>query len=222
MEGKTSGQAAQVSLLDGQATSVSGQAVLPGMQSDVGYDAAVLESWQEKFCWEYVENGGVGYRAYMAVKPKVKKTTATAEASKLLTSPNIAQRIQQLLNEVGARCRFVIINKRLLAASLDRRKFLQTDMKTPKPLKDLTAEQASLVDLDYAYDKAGNLVMVPSLMGMERAVSELTRISGLYKDSIALTDKDGGPIDGRNVSDIDLSNRLLTLIAGLEERANGQ
>jgi phage terminase small subunit len=48
----------------------------------------------KKFVVEYVACAGNGTEAYLKVFPKAKRTTATVEASKLLTKPNILEAIE--------------------------------------------------------------------------------------------------------------------------------
>ena len=50
-----------------------------------------------KFANEYIRNGENGKRAYMAIKPDAKPTTAAVEASKLLNKPNVQSEIAKLM-----------------------------------------------------------------------------------------------------------------------------
>ena len=48
---------------------------------------------------KYIENGLNGTKAYQAIKPHVKDTTANVEASRVLAKPNVQAALQELLKE---------------------------------------------------------------------------------------------------------------------------
>ena len=54
-----------------------------------------LSDKHKLFVKNYVANFAVGYKAYLAVRPTAKYSTARVEASKLLTKPNIKQAIEE-------------------------------------------------------------------------------------------------------------------------------
>ena len=62
-------------------------------------DTACLDSRHERFCREYIHNGGNGTRAYMKVYPAAAYNSARALASELLTNLNILERIKELRTE---------------------------------------------------------------------------------------------------------------------------
>lgn len=182
---------ASATLLNGTATAVPGQVVLPDMQEQMGYESAELEPWQEKFCWEYVENGGVGYKAYLAARPKVKETTARVEASKLLnplTNPNIDARISAIRKELRARYAVTaedLIGHHEKVFRIDRRRFFDESGKRI-PIHKLDHELASIVDLDTAYSKDAGIMLLPAVANREKSKDALARIMGLDKSSTTI------------------------------------
>jgi hypothetical protein len=186
---KPNGHTAGATLLNGSPTAVSGQVVLPEMQNEVGYESAKLEPWKERFCWEYVENGGVGYKAYLVAKPKVQDNTARVEASKLLTSPNIVARIAAIRKEL--RERYAITADDLLehhgrVLKIDRRRFFKKNG-TRIPIHELDHELASIVDLDSTFSKEYGIVMLPVVASREKSKEAMARILGLDKSSATVT-----------------------------------
>lgn len=185
---KSNGHTAQATLLNGSPTAVPGQVVLPAMQDIVGYDSAELEPWQERFCWEFVENGGVGNKAYLAAKPKVKDSTARVEASKLLnplTSPNIVARIAAIRKEL--RERYAITAEDLIehhgrVLKIDRRRYFRENG-TRIPIHELDHELASIIDLDSTFSKDYGIVMLPVVASREKSKEAMARILGLDKSS---------------------------------------
>lgn len=215
MADKAGGYTGDVSLLDGQSTAVSGQTVLPDMQGIVGYDSAELDPWQERFCWEYVENGGVGYKAYLVAKPNVKETTARVEASKLLTLPNIETRIQAIRKEL--RSRYAVTADDLIehhgrVLKIDRRRYFKANGHRI-PIHELDSELASIVDLDSTFSKDFGIVMMPVVASREKSKDALARIMGLDKSSLTVTNRFA------EMSDEDLERRAKELAVHI---VNGQ
>ena len=189
MSEKPNGHTAGATLLNGSPTAVSGQVVLPEMQNEVGYESAELEPWKERFCWEYVENGGVGYKAYLVAKPKVQDNTARVEASKFLTSPNIVARIAAIRKEL--RERYAITADDLLehhgrVLKIDRRRYFKENG-TRIPIHELDHELASIVDLDSTFSKEYGIVMLPVVASREKSKEAMARILGLDKSSATVT-----------------------------------
>jgi len=185
MSDKPAGYTAQAKVLDGTATCVPGQAVLPELQKEVGYDSAVFDDWREQFCWEYVENGSVAYKAYLVARPSVKDTTARVEASKLLTSPNIVARIASIRKEL--RERYAVTADDLLehhgrVLKIDRRRFF-SENGSRIPIHELDHELASIVDLDATFCKNLGIVMLPVVASREKSKEAMARILGLDKSS---------------------------------------
>lgn len=221
MSEKLKGHTAQATLLNGSPTAVPGQAVLPEMQTAIGYDSAELEPWQERFCWEYVENGGIGYKAYLVARPKVKDTTARVESSKLLnplTSPNIVARIAAIRKEL--RERYAITAEDLIehhgrVMKIDRRRFFKENG-TRIPIHELDHELASIVDLDSTFSKDYGIVMLPVVASREKSKEAMARILGLDKSSATVTHRFA------EMSDDELEQRAKELardIVGLDQAA---
>ncbi len=186
--GEKVGHTAAADLLDGTPTAVPGQTVLPGMQQQMGYDAAELEPWQEQFCWEYVENGGVAYRAYLAAKPKVKESTARVEGSKLLTLPNIVARIDAIRKEL--RNRYAVTAEDLIehhgrVIKIDRRRYFKANGQRI-PIHELDHELASIVDIEPTLSKDFGIVMLPIVASREKSKDALARIMGLDKSNMTV------------------------------------
>lgn len=186
-----------VTVLDGTATQVPGQAVIPGMQDAVGYDSAVLEPWQESFCWEYVCNGGHGQEAYLKAKPRVKESTARVEASKLLTLPAITNRISEIQAE--NRRRWMVTADDLIeyhgrVMKTDRRLFVKENGERIK-LHEMSDDLAAIVDLETTYNKDAGIVLLPVIASRQKAADSLARIMGMDKSKMELTGKDGGKIE---------------------------
>lgn len=188
MSTKPIGHTAAASLLNGTPTAVSGQAVLPDMQSAIGYDSAEMEPWKERFCWEYVENGGIGYKAYLVAKPKVQDNTARVEASKLLTLPIIINRIAAIRKELRERYAITaddLIEHHGRVLKIDRRRFF--DEKGARiPIHKLDHELASIVDLDATYSKDSGIIMLPVVASREKSKEAMARILGLDKSNLTV------------------------------------
>lgn len=188
---KSGGHTAKARLLDGTQTSVPGQGVLPDLQAEMGYDSAELESWQERFCWEYVENGDIAYKAYMVARPNVKESTARAEGSKTLTLPNIITRIAAIRKEL--RERYAVTADDLLehhgrVIKIDRRRFFD-DRGRRIPIHKLDNDLASIVDIDATYSKDAGIVLLPVVASREKSKESMARILGLDKSSTTVTHK---------------------------------
>ena len=185
--------------------SVPGQVVFPEMADELGYEVIVLKPWQERFCWEYVFRGDNGYRAYKAVKPKSKDTTARVEASKLLTNPDIRQRIDQIKAEQLRRHQvtadhLMIYHSKVM--HMDRQEFVVEDDKgvlKPKRLKDMDQEALSIVDLHLGTDKDGNVITHFTVPERQDSANEMARILGLHKERKEICAPGGGPVETHSV-----------------------
>lgn len=191
MAKKTLGHTDKATLRDGTPTGISGQVVLPEMRDQMGYDVAELEPWQERFCWEYVENGGIAYKAYLVAKPNVKDTTARVEASKLLTIPSIQTRITAVRKEL--RQRYAVTAEDLIehhgrVLKIDRRRFFRENG-TQIPVHELDHELASIIDLEPVYNKDAGIVLLPVVASREKSKEAMARILGLDKSSVTVDHK---------------------------------
>jgi hypothetical protein len=182
--------------------SVPGQSVLPGMAEDLGYEAIVLKPAVERFCWEFVLRGENGARAYRTVKPTVKESTARVEASKLLTKPDVNQRITQIRAELRRRYRvtaedLIFYHGKVL--KIDRTEFLDELTGQAKSLQNLDPEAASILEFDHGRDAKGNEFVLFKVPPRHQSAVELARMMGLHKDKTEISGPDGGPIETENV-----------------------
>jgi hypothetical protein len=188
---------AAVNVLDGKPTTVPGQAVLDGMQSVIGYDTAVLDPWQETFCWAYVVNGGHGQSAYLKAKPKVKETTARVESSKLLTSPAILARIESIKLENRKRWAVTaddVIEYHGRVMNTDRRGFFKANG-ARIPTHELSDDLAAITDLESTFNKECGVMFLPVVASRQKSADSLARILGLDKSRFEMTGKDGAPME---------------------------
>jgi len=178
---------------DGQ-TSVPGQTVLPGMAGDLGYDSAsaALKPWEERFCWKYVEIG-VATQAYQAVKPKSTYGTARAESARLLAKPSIKARVAEVQEEIGREARALVMGYHRTVMTTDRIDLLNK-VRTAQSYDDLDDEARAILEFEQVSSKDGvrTLLKVPT---RHQSAVELARITGMHKDKMELTGKDGGPLE---------------------------
>jgi len=179
---------------EGGQTSVPGQTVLPGMAGDLGYDSAssALKPWEERFCWKYVEIG-VATQAYQAVKPKSTYGTARAESARLLAKPSIKARIAEVQEEIGREARALVMGYHRTVMTTDRIDLLNK-VRTAQSYDDLDDEARAILEFEQVSSKDGvrTLLKVPT---RHQSAVELARITGMHKDKMELTGKDGGPLE---------------------------
>ncbi len=203
-------------------TSVPGQAVIPGMAEDLGYDSASasLKPWEERFCWKYVEIG-VRKRAYLAVKPKVSERTAEVESSKLLRKPEILARIAEVQEEIGREARALVMGYHRAVMTTDRISLLQK-VRDAKSYDDLDEEARAILEFEQVNSKDGvrTLLKVPT---RDSSAKELARIQGMHKDKVELTGKDGERLGGDNgLNDIERAARIAAILDAARARGTGQ
>ena len=99
----------------------------------------------------YIEQGLNGTKAYKALKPSAKESTARAESSRVLAKPNVQERILELLGD-GTKESEVI--KQAISAPKpkkidwrDAHKFIETSLKLRGLLKDNAASTNTQVNL---------------------------------------------------------------------------
>ena len=194
---------------DGQ-TSVPGQTVLPGMAGDLGYDSAsaALKPWEERFCWKYVEIG-VATQAYQAVKPKSTYGTARAESARLLAKPSIKARVAEIQEEIGREARALVMGYHRTVMTTDRIELFQK-VRNADSYDDLDADARAILEFEQVSSKDGvrTLLKVPT---RHQSAVELARITGMHKEKVELTGKDGGPLEHEHR--YDLTDEVLARIA---------
>lgn len=187
-----------VDLLDGTPTSVSGQGVLPSMQTTMGCAAVStkLSAKHDKFCWEYIATCGNGTKAYMRVYPGTSEAAARAHAARLVAKGNIKARIEEMLQE--NRNRHVLIQDKVIeyhrsVMMLDRYELLDPETGRVKKLDDLPPEAREVIEVEQVSAKDGvrTLLKIPT---RHSSAQELARVLGMNKESMELTGKDGGPV----------------------------
>lgn len=156
---------------------VPGQQTLPGMAEVMGYAIVALKPDAERFCWEYVRNGGNGTRAYLVVHPDAKESTARSNASKLLTSGNIKERISQVRETIAAEWKGKIKDFHGRSLEFDpavafagHNRVNVSDL--PEEIRKLCTLEARVVD--------GCVVYLPVFPDKHKAASELAKMMGLH------------------------------------------
>lgn len=198
MSDKSSGYDAAVNLLDGQPTGVTGQAVLPGLQEEVGCDAIKLKQKHEEFCWQYIACCGNGMKAYKKVYGADKTdAVAKAAASRLLSDVNVKARIDELLNERKQRHSLIadkVIDQHARVLMLDHTELLENLRRGD--LESLSDEVRELLEVEQVAHKEGIRIVVniPTKHGSR---VELAKIMGLAKEKLEVTGAGGGAIVSR-------------------------
>jgi phage terminase small subunit len=166
-----------------------GQQVLPELTEAVGYESIdLLSPEHERFCWHYAVYGN-GRAAYQHAYPNASNGTARAEACRLLASPDVSNRLDEIRAEM---------NKRHIASADDIIHYLSTVFRfdrtelldkrgSLKTLHDLPMDIAAVLDIDVQLNKSGIQIPVMKIPGRGSAAAELARIYGLYKDKLHLS-----------------------------------
>lgn len=162
-----------------------------------------LTNNQRIFCQEYsVDRNGT--RAYLAAYSSVKKEqTAAAASTRLLRNVNIAEYIQQLLDEAAKRTTItvdrVLIEYGKLAFA-DRRK-LFNENGTLKPLSEIDDDVAACIEgvkiktlHDKDGDETGQLIEL-KLADRKGSLDSIGRHLGMFVDRKEITGANGGPIE---------------------------
>lgn len=179
---------------------VPGQIAL--LPEEMGYEVILLDNpVHEKFCWEYVLRATSGKQAYKTVKPDVMDSTARVEASKLLTNPDIIQRIQQIRAELLRK--YTVTADDLMmyhgkVLKIDRNEFIDADggKRTYKPIENIEAEAASILELeDIVLDKEGNSFVRYSVPKRFQSAIEMAKILGLNKERKEISGLNGEPLE---------------------------
>lgn len=200
---------------------VPGQVVLPEMVEEMGYEAIILKPQHERFCWEYVLRGDNGSAAYKTVKPNVKDSTARVESSKLLTNPDVIQRIVQIRKELQRK--YLVTAEDLVmyhgkVLKTDRSEFVDDEGKL-KRLQDMDLEALSILDIDLQMDVKGNTLVGFDVPKRHVSAVELARIMGMHKEKLELTGKDGGPVESIVADDVQKLDALRARLAGIHGEA---
>jgi hypothetical protein len=197
-------------------TTISGQAVLPALADDLGYETIKLNPKQEKFCWEFVLRNGNATASYLAAFPGGKNSSAKANAARLLKDERTQQRIEEIKAELQRRYA-VSAGSLVLYLSqvlhMDRRAFLDEEG-APKAASQLDTEAAQIVDLDFVLDRNGKQRAVYRIPTRIQAAIELARMMGLHKDKVELTGDGSVPEHSFSTLIKDITGGSSSMIAG--------
>ena len=198
MSDKTTGYDAAVDLLDGQPTGVSGQAVIPGLQKEVGHDSIRLKQKREEFCWQYIASCGNGMKAYKRVYGDDKSdTVAMAAASRLLSDVKVKSRIDELLRDKQQRHALIaakVIDQHARVLTLDHTEVLEHLRNGD--LERLPEDVRELLEVEQVSSKDGVRLLI-NLPAKHGSRVELAKIMGMAKDRVELTGAGGGAIVSR-------------------------
>lgn len=198
MSEKTTGYDAAVDLLDGQPTGVSGQAVIPGLQKEVGYDSIRLKQKHEEFCWQYISTCGNGMKAYKRVYGDDKSdAVAMAAASRLLSDVKVKSRIDELLLDKQQRHALIaakVIDQHARVLTLDHTEVLEHLRNGD--LERLPEDVRELLEVEQVSSKDGVRLLI-NLPAKHGSRVELAKIMGMAKDRVELTGAGGGAIVSR-------------------------
>lgn len=179
---------------------VPGQGVLPGMQSILEIESAVLpKPEQERFCWEFVTNGGKPGPAYKkAINQEASDDNARSYACKLLKKDNIKQRVLEIASIIQRKYEQEVLSYRLKGLTLDRAEML-TPEGNLKAFSDLTEEQRQILDVEFRLID-GEFKAMPILVSKDGSAAALQRMFAMNKENLALTGKDGTPLPASSVT----------------------
>lgn len=165
---------------------VPGQVVLPELVDELGYESAALPPKHERFCQEFILNGGLQVAAYLKAFPGVSKKAAAANACRLLRSDAVKARIAQLKAELQRRYAVSadsVVFHLSQVLNVDRAEFLD-EKGGVKPLAEISTEALKILDLDFVTDRHGTQRPVYRLPRRLDAVAVLARIMGLDKTPV--------------------------------------
>lgn len=174
-------------------SSVPGQIVLPELVDELGFESAALPPKQESFCWEYILRNTSKTEAYLAAFPNVSRKSAAVNAIRLLKSPAVQARIDQIKSELQRR--YSVSADSLVfhlsqVLNIDRSEFLDQTGQV-RPLQEIPTEARRILDLDFVIDRYGKQRAVYRLPKRLDAVAELARIMGLVKNPVTISTEGG-------------------------------
>ena len=181
---------------------------------------------QEKFCQTYIETGNASeaYRkAYSASKMKEKQVWE--EASKLLKTPKVSQRVISLREAMQKRHEITVdrIARELALIGFSN----MLDYVTPQEdgtayvdLSALTRDQAAAISevTVESYTEGHGEGAVPvkrvkfKLSDKRSALVDLGKHMGMFVQKHEITGKDGGPIETKDVSDTEAARRVAYML----------
>ena len=171
---------------------VPGQRTLPGMAESLGYDTIALKPSEERFCWRYVANGGIGVKACQELYPKISYSAAGSRASELLKKPEITARINQVREEIAREEKQTLKDFIVGTLTFDPAEAFKGGNRVdianmPEKIRKLCSLESRIVD--------GSLVYLPVFPDKVKAGSELAKMMGAYAaEKKELTGADGGAL----------------------------
>jgi hypothetical protein len=203
-------------------TAVPGQMVFSGFEEILKVESSRLSKpEQEEFCWEYVTNGGKPGPAYQAtINRDATNENARSYACKLLKKDNISQRIKEIVGIVQRKYEHEVLAFRIKGLNLDPKVYFNADG-SAKKIVDLPEEHRQGVGLEARYVD-GAMRYLPVFPSPEKSAEALQKMFGMNKDKMEVTGKDGEPLSGDSISDIERSARLVALLDGARARRAGQ
>ncbi len=170
---------------EAEQSNLTGQMVIPGFESILGFEIIVLPAQQEQFCQRYVLQGGINAKkAYKLAYPDVSDKAAESGASRLLRNDKVRARILQLAAEARRRVAATVINYHLDVMEVDRRTYLDANGNV-KPFDQLDERAAAILEFEQVSTKNGvrTLVKVPT---RHQSSVELAKIGGMQKECVEL------------------------------------
>ncbi len=156
------------------------------MAEAMGYDTITLKPDMERFCWEYVRNGGNATRAYLTINPEATPNGARKYASKLITTrEDIPLRIEQIRAEIAREWKSKIRDFHGRSLEFDPADAFASgggrisiaDM--PVELRKLCTLEARIVE--------GSVVYIPVFPDKVKAAGELAKMMGMITDKKELS-----------------------------------
>jgi hypothetical protein len=173
---------------------VPGQMVLSGFEEILQCESRTLKkAEQERFCWEFVTNGGKPGPAYRkAINPDASDDNARSYACKLLKKSNIAQRVSEIAQIIRQKYMNEVIAFRVKSLHFDPARFfgptgLLQVQDLPEELRKGIGLEAKIVD--------GCMRYLPVFPSPEKAADALQKIFEMNREGLALTGPNGGPIE---------------------------
>jgi hypothetical protein len=177
---------------------IPGQAVLPGFEDVLGIESARLKNpKQERFCWEFVTNGGKTGQAYqVAINPDSDLLNAQKRASDLLKNPEISGRVREIAAIIQRKYEREVIASAVRALTFDPASCFKGDGAVRRVHEMEERERIGIGLESRLVD--GCLHYVPVFPSPEKARADLAKMFGMFKDrgeiKAELVGRGGGPI----------------------------
>ena len=177
--------------------------MLPGFEQILGVESARLKKpEQERFCWEYVTNGGKTGQAYqVAINPDSDLLNAQKRASDLLKKPEISGRVKEIAAIIQRKYEQEVIASAIRALNLDPAIYFKQSGSV-KRVHEMAEHERIGIGLE-ARIVDGCLTYLPVFPSPEKARNDLAKIFGMNKErgeiKAELVGRGGGPIQTESV-----------------------